>query len=147
MNTYMANAQTVERKWFVVDGDGQVLGRLASQVANILRGKHKPTYTPHVDTGDFVIIVNCAKVILTGRKLDQKIYYSHSGFPGGLKETKYRDLMANKPDFAVRNAIKGMLPKGPLGRQMLRKLYVYAGGEHNHQAQQPETLQLERKGE
>jgi large subunit ribosomal protein L13 len=143
----MANAQTVQRKWFVVDGDGQVLGRLASQVANILRGKHKPTYTPHVDTGDFVIIVNCTKVVLTGRKLDQKIYYHHSGFPGGLKETRYRDLMADKPDFAVRKAVKGMLPKGPLGRQMLRKLYVFAGAEHNHQAQQPETLQLERKGE
>jgi large subunit ribosomal protein L13 len=143
----MANAQTVQRKWFVVDGDGQVLGRLASQVANILRGKHKPTYTPHVDTGDFVIIVNCTKVVLTGRKLDQKVYYHHSGFPGGLKETMYRDLMADKPDFAVRKAVKGMLPKGPLGRQMLRKLYVYAGAEHNHQAQQPETLQLERKGE
>ncbi|HSK68355.1 MAG TPA: 50S ribosomal protein L13 [Candidatus Limnocylindria bacterium] len=147
MNTYMANAQTVQRKWYVVDGDGQVLGRLASQVANILRGKHKPTYTPHVDTGDFVIIVNCEKVVLTGRKLDQKIYYRHSGYVGGLKETKYRDLMADKPDFAVRKAIKGMLPKGPLGRDMLRKLHVYAGAEHNHQAQQPETLELERKGE
>ncbi len=144
MNTYMANAQSVERKWFVVDADGMVLGRLASQVANILRGKHKPTYTPHVDTGDFVIILNCAKVKLTGRKLDQKIYYHHSGYVGGLKETKYRDLMASKPDFAVEHAVKGMLPKGPLGRQMLKKLYVYSGSEHFQQAQQPETLELER---
>lgn len=144
MNTYMANAQSVERKWFVVDADGMVLGRLASQVANILRGKHKPTYTPHVDTGDFVIILNCGKVKLTGRKLDQKIYYHHSGYVGGLKETKYRDLMANKPDFAVEHAVKGMLPKGPLGRQMLKKLYVYSGSEHLQQAQKPETLELER---
>ncbi len=144
MNTYMANAQNVERKWYVVDADGMVLGRLASQVANILRGKHKPTYTPHVDTGDFVIILNCGKVKLTGRKLDQKIYYHHSGYVGGLKETKYRDLMANKPDFAVEHAVKGMLPKGPLGRQMLKKLYLYTGSEHFQQAQQPETLELER---
>ena len=144
MNTYKANAQSVERKWYVVDADGMVLGRLASQVANILRGKHKPTYTPHVDTGDFVIILNCGKVKLTGRKLDQKIYYHHSGYVGGLKETKYRDLMANKPDFAVEHAVKGMLPKGPLGRQMLKKLYLYTGSEHFQQAQQPETLELER---
>ncbi len=144
MNTYMANAQSVERKWYVVDADGMVLGRLASQVANILRGKHKPTYTPHVDTGDFVIILNCGKVKLTGRKLDQKIYYHHSGYVGGLKETKYRDLMAVKPDFAVEHAVKGMLPKGPLGRQMLKKLYLYTGSEHFQQAQQPETLELER---
>ena len=144
MNTYMANAQTVERKWYVVDADGMVLGRLASQVASILRGKHKPTFTPHVDTGDFVIILNCGKVELTGRKLDQKIYYHHSGYVGGLKKTKYRDLMADKPDFAVKNAVKGMLPKGPLGRQMLKKLYVYSGSEHAQQAQQPEVLDLER---
>jgi len=144
LNTYMANAQTVERKWYVVDADGMVLGRLASQVANVLRGKHKPTYTPHVDTGDFVIITNCAKVALTGKKLDQKIYYHHSGYVGGLRETKYRELMAKKPDFAVKHAVKGMLPKGPLGRQMLKKLYVYSGSEHEQQAQQPETLPLER---
>ena len=144
MNTYMANAQTVERKWYVVDADGMVLGRLASQVANVLRGKHKPTYTPHVDTGDFVIITNCAKVALTGKKLDQKIYYHHSGYVGGLRETKYRELMAKKPDFAVKHAVTGMLPKGPLGRQMLKKLYVYSGSEHEQQAQQPEALPLER---
>ena len=144
MNTYMANAQTVERKWYVVDAEGMVLGRLSSQVASVLRGKHKPTYTPHVDTGDFVIITNCAKVALTGKKLDQKIYYHHSGYVGGLRETKYRELMAKKPDFAVKHAVKGMLPKGPLGRQMLKKLYVYSGSEHEQLAQQPEALPLER---
>ncbi len=143
MNTYMANAQSVQRKWYVVDADGMVLGRLASQVASILRGKHKPTYTPHVDGGDYVIILNCSKVKLTGKKLDQKIYYRHSGYPGGLKETKYRELMANKSDFVVKHAVKGMLPKGPLGRQMLKKLFVYEGAEHRQQAQLPEALQLE----
>jgi len=139
----MANAQSVQRKWYVVDADGMVLGRLASQVASILRGKHKPTYTPHVDGGDYVIILNCSKVKLTGKKLDQKIYYRHSGYPGGLKETKYRELMANKSDFVVKHAVKGMLPKGPLGRQMLKKLFVYEGAEHRQQAQLPEALQLE----
>lgn len=143
-NTFMANAQNVERKWYVVDADGMVLGRVASQVANILRGKHKPTYTPHVDTGDYVIVVNADKIRLTGKKLDQKIYYHHSGFPGGLKETKYRDLMSNKPDFALKHAIVGMLPKGPLGRQMATKLHIFKGAEHNHQAQQPELLVLEK---
>jgi len=143
VNTYMANAQSVQRKWYVVDADGMVLGRLASQVASILRGKHKPTYTPHVDGGDYVIILNCSKVKLTGKKLDQKIYYRHSGYPGGLKETKYRELMANKSDFVVKHAVKGMLPKGPLGRQMLKKLFVYEGAEHRQQAQLPEALQLE----
>jgi len=140
----MANAQTVERKWYVVDADGMVLGRLASQVANILRGKHKPTWTPHVDTGDYVIIINSDKVVLTGKKLDQKIYYRHSGYVGGLKETKYRELMQKKSDFAVKRAIKGMLPKGPLGRAIHKKLFVYTGNEHLHQAQQPEMLALER---
>ena len=144
MNTYMANAQTVERKWYVVDADGMVLGRLASQVANILRGKHKPTWTPHVDTGDFVIILNTDKVVLTGKKLDQKFYHRHSGYVGGLKSTSYRELMDKKSDFAVKNAIKGMRPKGPLGRAMLKKLYVYTGNEHLQQAQQPEMLALER---
>ena len=144
MNTYMANAQNVQRKWYVVDADGMVLGRLASQVANILRGKHKPTWTPHVDTGDFVIIINSDKVVLTGKKLDQKIYYHHTGYVGGLKETKYRVLMAEKSDFAVKHAVKGMLPKGPLGRAMLKKLYIYTGSEHLQQAQKPELLALER---
>lgn len=142
MKTFMANAQTVERKWYVVDADGMTLGRLASQVALILRGKNKPTYTPHVDTGDHVIVINAAKVVLTGKKLDQKVYYHHSGFPGGLKETKYRKLMAEKPEFAVKHAVIGMLPKGPLGRQMARKLRVYAGAEHEHEAQKPEVLEL-----
>ena len=130
MNTFMANAQNVERKWYVVDANGMVLGRLASQVANILRGKHKPTYTPHVDTGDYVIIVNADKVVLTGKKLDQKIYYHHTGYPGGLRETEYRKLMSDKPEFAVQHAVVGMLPKGPLGRAMAKKLHIYAGSEH-----------------
>lgn len=138
----MANAQTVERKWYVVDADGMTLGRLASQVAAILRGKNKPIYTPHCDTGDHVIVINAAKVVLTGKKLDQKTYYHHSGYPGGMKETKYRKLMAEKPEFAVKHAVVGMLPKGPLGRQMARKLRVYAGAEHEHEAQKPEVLEL-----
>ena len=142
MNTYMANAQTVERKWYVVDAEGMVLGRLASQVANILRGKHKPIYTPHLDTGDYVIVVNADKIILTGKKLDQKIYYHHSGYVGGLKETKYRNLMADKPEFALRHAVVGMLPKSPLGRKMATKMHVYSGAEHEHAAQQPEVLNL-----
>ncbi|NLV59947.1 MAG: 50S ribosomal protein L13 [Clostridiales bacterium] len=142
MNTYMAKAADVQRKWYVVDAEGMVLGRLASQVASILRGKNKPIFTPHVDTGDYVIILNADKVVLTGNKLDQKVYYSHSGFPGGLKETVYRKLMADKPEFAVKHAITGMLPKGPLGRQMAKKLKVYAGSEHDHAAQQPEKLEL-----
>ena len=142
MNTYMAKAQEIERKWYVVDADGMVLGRLASQVANILRGKTKPIYTPHVDTGDYVIIINADKAILTGKKLDQKIYYKHSGFVGGLKETKYRKLLAEKPEEAMRHAVVGMLPKGPLGRQMAKKLKIYAGAEHEHAAQQPEKLDL-----
>ena len=142
MNTYMAKAAEVERKWYVVDADGMVLGRLASQVANILRGKNKPIYTPHCDTGDFVIIINADKVRLTGKKLDQKVYYHHSGYPGGLKEVKYRRLMAEKPVFAVRHAVEGMLPKGSLGREMAKKLKVYAGSEHPHAAQMPEKLEL-----
>ncbi len=142
MKTFMANAQTVERKWYVVDADGMTLGRLASQVAAILRGKNKPTFTPHVDCGDHVIVINAAKVVLSGKKLDQKIYYHHSGFAGGLKQTKYRKLMAEKPDFAVKHAVVGMLPKGPLGRQMARKLRVYAGAEHEHEAQKPTVLEL-----
>ncbi len=140
--TYMANAQNTERKWYVVDADGMVLGRLAAQVANILRGKNKPVYTPHVDTGDYVIIVNASKIVLTGKKLDQKIYRHHSGYAGGLKEIKYRALIAEKPEFAVRHAIVGMLPKGPLGRKMATKLHVYAGAEHEHAAQKPEVLEL-----
>ena len=144
MKTFMANAQTVERKWYVVDADGMTLGRLASQVAAILRGKNKPTYTPHCDTGDHVIVINAAKVVLTGKKLDQKVYYHHSGYVGGLKETKYRKLIAEKPEFAIRHAVVGMLPKGPLGRQMAKKLFVYAGENHPHAAQKPETLELSK---
>ena len=138
----MANAQNVERNWYIVDADGMTLGRLASQVAAILRGKNKPTFTPHVDCGDHVIVINAAKVVLTGKKLDQKVYYHHSGFAGGLKQTKYRKLMAEKPEFAVKHAIVGMMPKGPLGRQMARKLRVYAGAEHEHEAQKPTVLEL-----
>ena len=142
MKTYMAKAESLERKWYVVDADGMVLGRLASQVAAILRGKNKPVFTPHVDTGDHVIILNADKVVLTGKKLDQKKYYHHSGYPGGLKEITYRNLIKNKPEFAVYEAIRRMLPKGPLGRSMLTKLRVYRGTEHKHAAQKPETLVL-----
>ncbi len=142
MKTYMANPQTVERKWYVVDADGKTFGRLASSVAVILRGKHKPEYTPHVDTGDFVIVINSDKLVLTGKKLDQKIYYHHSGFIGGMKETKYRDLMAKKSDFAFSLAVKRMLPKNSLGRNMLKKLRVFKGAEHTHAAQKPELLEL-----
>jgi large subunit ribosomal protein L13 len=138
----MPKADAIQRKWYIVDADGLALGRLASQVAGILRGKHKPIYTPFVDTGDHVIIINAEKAVLTGRKLDEKIYYKHTGYPGGLKEIVYRKLMAEKPDFAVKKAIVGMLPKGPLGRKMATKLRVYAGTEHGHEAQQPEKLEL-----
>ena len=136
MKTFIPKAADIDRKWYVVDADGMVLGRLASQVANILRGKNKPIYTPNMDTGDYVIIINASKAVLTGKKLD------HSGYAGGLKETKYRKLMAEKPEFAVRRAVVGMLPKGPLGRQMARKLKVYAGAEHEQAAQKPEVLDL-----
>ena len=142
MKSYMAKAETMERKWYIVDAEGMVLGRLASQVAAILRGKHKPIYTPHVDCGDHVIIINADKVVLTGKKLDDKIYRHHSGYPGGLKEVKYRDLMAKKPEFAVYEAIRLMMPKGPLGRQMLTKVRIYRGSEHKHAAQKPEVLEL-----
>lgn len=142
MKSYMAKAETVERKWYIVDAEGMVLGRLASQVAAILRGKHKPIYTPHVDCGDHVIIINADKVVLTGRKLDEKLYRHHSDYPGGLKEVKYRDLMAKKPEFAVYEAIRCMMPKGPLGRQMLTKVRIYRGSEHKQAAQKPEVLVL-----
>ena len=142
MKTFMPKAADITRQWYVVDAEGQALGRVASQVANVLRGKNKPIYTPNVDTGDYVIIINASKVILTGKKLDQKIYYKHSGYVGGLKETKYRKLLAEKPEFALRKAIVGMLPKGPLGRQMAKKLHVYAGAEHIHAAQKPVNFDL-----
>jgi len=142
LKTFVPKTEDINRKWYVVDAEGLVLGRMASEVANILRGKNKPIYTPNVDTGDFVIIINAAKVELTGKKLDQKIYYHHSGYAGGLKETKYRKLMAEKPELAVRHAIVGMLPKGPLGRQMAKKLKIYAGDQYEQAAQKPEVLDL-----
>lgn len=142
MKTYMANAQTVERKWYVVDGAGVPLGRLASKVAAILRGKNKPTFTPNVDTGDFVIILNSDKVVLTGKKYEDKFYRYHTGYIGGLKEISYGKLMQERSDLAVLEAVKGMLPKNSLGRQMIKKLRVYKGGEHNHAAQKPEVLKL-----
>ncbi len=142
MNTFMPKAADIQRKWYVVDAEGLVFGRVASQVANILRGKHKPIYTPNVDTGDYVIIINADKIVMTGKKLDQKVYYHHSGYAGGLKETKYRKLLAEKPEFAIRRAVVGMLPKGPLGRKMAKKLKVYAGPNYEQVAQQPEKLEL-----
>ncbi len=142
MKTYMANSQTVERKWYVVDATGVPLGRLASKVAAILRGKNKPTFTPNVDTGDFVIIINSDKAVLTGKKLETKFYRYHTGYIGGLKEVSYGKMMAERSDLAVYEAVKGMLPKNSLGRQMIKKLRVYKGAEHNHQAQKPEPLKL-----
>ena len=140
MKTYMASPDTIERKWYVVDAEGKNLGRLASEAAKILRGKNKPTFTPHIDTGDYVIVVNAAKVNVTGKKLDQKIYYHHSEYVGGMKETTLREMLAKKPEAVIEHAVKGMLPKGPIGSQMIKKLYVYAGPEHNQQAQKPEEL-------
>lgn len=140
MKSFMASPATIERKWYVVDAAGYTLGRLASEVAKVLRGKNKPIFTPHMDCGDYVIIVNADKVKVTGKKLDQKIYYHHSEYVGGMKETTLREMMAKKPEKVVELAVKGMLPKGPLGRQMYTKLHVYAGPEHNHQAQKPEVL-------
>ena len=142
MKSFMASPSTVERKWYIVDAEGKTLGRLASEVANVLRGKNKPTYTPHIDTGDYVIVVNAEKIQVTGKKLDQKIYYHHSDYVGGMKEATLREMMQKKPEFVITHAVKGMLPKGPLGRQMLKKLHVYAGPEHNHAAQKPETLDI-----
>ena len=140
MNSFMANPAKVERKWYVVDATGYTLGRLASEVAKLLRGKNKPVFTPHVDTGDYVIVVNADKIKVTGKKLDQKIYYHHSDYVGGMKETTLREMLAKKPEKVVELAVKGMLPKGPLGREMFTKLHVYAGAEHPHAAQQPEAL-------
>ena len=140
MNSFMANPDKIERKWYVVDAEGCTLGRLASNVASVLRGKNKPVFTPHVDTGDYVIIINADKVKVTGKKLEQKIYYSHSDYVGGMKETTLKEMMAKKPEKVVELAVKGMLPKEPLGRQMYSKLHVYAGPEHAHAAQKPEVL-------
>ena len=140
MKTAIVNPATIERKWYVVDATNMTLGRLASETAKVLRGKNKPIFTPFLDMGDYVIIVNADKVKVTGKKLDQKIYYHHSGYVGGLKQTTLREMMAKKPERVVELAVKGMLPKGPLGRQMYTKLYVYAGPEHKHAAQKPEVL-------
>ena len=140
MRTYMANPDKIERKWYVVDAEGQTLGRLAAEVAKVLRGKNKPEFTPHIDTGDNVIVINAEKIKVTGKKLDQKVYYHHSDYVGGMKETTLREMMAKKPEQVIELAVKGMLPKGPLGRSMYTKLFVYAGPEHKHEAQKPEAL-------
>ena len=142
MKTFMASPATIERKWYVVDATGHTLGRLASEVAKVLRGKNKPIFTPHMDCCDYVIIVNADKVNVTGKKLDQKIYYNHSDYVGGMKETTLREMMAKKPEKVMELAVKGMLPKGPLGRSMMTKLHVYAGPEHDHAAQKPEVLEI-----
>lgn len=143
MKTFMANAATIERKWYVVDVEGKVLGRAASEVAKILRGKHKPEFTPHVDTGDYVIVLNADKIVLTGNKLDNKLYRRHSGYVGHMKEISYRHFLAKQPEKVFELAVKRMLPKNSLGREMFKKLKVYAGPEHQHQAQKPEVLELD----
>lgn len=140
MKTFMASPATIDRKWYVVDATGMTLGRLAAEVASVLRGKNKPIFTPHMDTGDYVIVINAEKVKVTGRKLDQKVYYHHSAYVGGMKETTLREMLNNKPEAVIEHAVKGMLPKGPLGREMFTKLHVYAGPEHKHEAQKPEVL-------
>ncbi len=140
MKSYMASPATIERKWYVVDATGYTLGRLASEVAKVLRGKNKPTFTPHIDTGDYVIVVNADKITVTGKKIDQKIYYNHSDYVGGMKETTLKEMMAKKPERVIELAVKGMLPKGPLGREMIKKLHVYAGPDHEQAAQKPEVL-------
>jgi large subunit ribosomal protein L13 len=142
MKTFMPKAEAVERKWYIVDAEGQTLGRLSSEIAKVLIGKNKPIYTPHVDTGDHVVVINADKVVLTGKKLEQKLYRYHTGHPGGLKEIKYKDMMKNKPEEVVMHAVKGMLPKNKLGRKMLKKLRVYRGSEHKHEAQKPEVIEF-----
>ena len=140
MKTFMASPATIDRKWYVVDATDMTLGRLASEVAKVLRGKNKAIFTPHIDTGDYVIVINAAKIKVTGKKLDQKIYYHHSDYVGGMKETTLKEMLAKKPEKVIELAVKGMLPKGPLGRQMFTKLHVYAGADHNQAAQKPEVL-------
>ena len=142
MKTFMASPATIERKWYVVDAEGKTLGRLASEVAKVLRGKNKAIFTPHIDTGDYVIVVNAEKIKVTGKKLDQKIYYHHSEYVGGMKETTLKEMLNKHPERVIEFAVKGMLPKGPLGRQMYKKLFVYAGPDHKHVAQKPETLEV-----
>ncbi len=140
MKTFMASPATIDRKWYVVDATGMTLGRLSAEVAKVLRGKNKPIFTPHIDTGDYVIVVNAEKIKVTGRKLDQKVYYHHSDYVGGMKEATLREMLAKKPEAVIELAVKGMLPKGPLGNEMYKKLFVYAGAEHPHAAQKPEAL-------
>lgn len=142
MKSFVASPSTIERKWYVVDASQYTLGRLSSQVAAVLRGKHKPTYTPNIDTGDYVIVINADKIKVTGKKMDQKIYYSHSDYVGGMKETTLKEMMAKKPERVIELAVKGMLPKGPLGKSMITKLHVYAGPEHEQAAQKPEVLEF-----
>ena len=142
MKTFVAKPETVKRDWFVVDAEGKTLGRIATEIASRLRGKHKPEYTPHVDTGDYIVVINAEKVVVTGNKASDKMYYAHSGFPGGIKSISFEKLIDRKPEMVIEAAVKGMLPKGPLGRAMFRKLKVYAGGEHNHAAQQPQVLDI-----
>lgn len=142
MKSFIAKPHEVERKWYVVDAEGKTLGRVASQVAAVLRGKNKPTFTPHVDCGDYVIVINAEKVEVTGKKRKEKVYKHHTGYPGGLRETTFDKLIAKKPEDVIRHAVKGMMPKGKLGRQMYKKLKVYAGPEHDHTAQKPEKLEF-----
>ncbi|MDM7861825.1 50S ribosomal protein L13 [Alteromonas sp. ASW11-36] len=142
MKTFVAKPETVQRDWFVVDATDKTLGRLASEIAHRLRGKHKPEYTPHVDTGDYIVVVNAEKISVTGNKAKGKVYYAHSGYPGGLKDITFEKLLEKKPEMVLEKAVKGMLPKGPLGRAMFRKMKVYAGPEHNHAAQQPQVLDI-----
>ncbi|MEJ6949549.1 50S ribosomal protein L13 [Natronospora cellulosivora (SeqCode)] len=142
MSTYMAKPKEIDREWYVVDATGKTLGRLATKIAEVLRGKHKATYTPHLDTGDFVVVINADKIELTGKKWDQKKYYRHSGYPGGIKEMTYKELLNRKPEFIIEKAVTGMVPHNKLGRQVLKKLKVYAGPEHPHQAQQPKELEI-----
>ena len=142
MKTFSAKPETVKRDWYVVDAEGKTLGRLATEIASRLRGKHKPEYTPHVDTGDYIVVINAEKVHVTGRKASDKMYYRHTGFPGGLREASFEKLIAHKPEMIIEKAVKGMLPKGPLGREMYRKMKVYAGTEHPHAAQQPQKLDI-----
>jgi len=142
MKSFMASPSTIERKWYVIDATGHTLGRLSSEIAKILRGKNKPTFTPHIDTGDYVIVVNADKIKVTGKKMEQKIYYNHSDYPGGMRETTLAEMMAKKPTEVIRLAVKGMLPKGPLGREMITKIHIFAGPEHDHAAQKPEALEI-----
>ncbi|MBM7455512.1 large subunit ribosomal protein L13 [Oceanisphaera litoralis] len=142
MKTFVAKPETVKRDWYVVDAEGKTLGRLATEIASRLRGKHKPEYTPHVDCGDYIVVINAEKIQVTGNKAEGKIYYSHSGFPGGIKSISFEKLIVRKPEMVIESAVRGMLPRGPLGRAMFRKMKVFVGGQHNHAAQQPQVLDI-----